>query len=115
MEAKATIEDVKDAIAREIDEFVDAIMAEHLEAASVYPIQTAPYPIISFSLGENNTKDGKCDTFYKDEPLKDILESLDFEEFENAADAISLAEMFEYYALQCRAQAQKIEAEDVET
>lgn len=109
LEAKATIEDVKDAIAREIDEYVEAVINEHVEDMQVFPAQTAPYPVICFSLGEGHTKDGRTDLFYKDEPLKDILESLDFEEFEESSHAISLAETFESLALQCRERATKIE------
>lgn len=111
LEAKATIEDVKDAIAKEIDEYIDAILKEHLDAASVYPATTAPNPVICFSLGEDHQKDGQITIFYKDVPLKEILEELDLEEFEESADAIRLAEMLESLAKQCRDKADEISKE----
>lgn len=111
LEAKSTIEDVKDAIAKEIDEYVDAIIKEHLDEAKVYPAATAPDPIICFSLGEDHPPNGLVTIFYKDIPLKDILEELDLDEFEKSSDAIRLAEMLELLAKQCREKADEISKE----
>lgn len=105
LEAKATIEDVKDAIAKEIDEYVDAVFKEHLESANVFVNQTAPRPVICFSLGEDNKADGSVDLFYKDVSLEEILDGLDPEEFEESEDAIKVAEMLEEAAVSCRTKA----------
>ena len=107
------LEDFKDAVAKYIDGYLDAIIKEHLEERQ-FMVTCGETPSIMFCLGENKLPDGTVDLFYTDRPLLQVLDSLDPQELDEQSHAANIAEIFERLAVKFRAREAEIKIEERE-
>lgn len=113
LEVKDGIETIKDAIGEEIDDYVDAVIAEQLEQRH-FLVSTCGGPTVMFCLGEDHKVDGQIDLFYAETTLEQILKDLEPDECDEQEDAVRIALMLEAAATRFREQVKEIAALDAE-
>jgi hypothetical protein len=122
MEAKNTLEDVKDAIAKEVDEYVEAILREQVEETEV-TLQPGEgeCPIdVMFAAGEKVDSKGRIDLFHRKVPLIELLDGFKWwDELGPFTDTKPkeirhLADRMSSFAVRLRQTADRVEQEAVE-
>lgn len=104
LKSQSSVEALKDAIAQQIDEYVEAVIEGQLEDRRFVAFLCEAEPEVHFALGERLDGYGHPDYFFKAIRLDDLLADLSADETEEDEKVIRTAEILERHAKRLRDQ-----------